>query len=289
MNIDELYIEFTSKMARLYVYQRAMNNTAKKEFKSAVDDSKSREKMAEEIKKFPARVDNMFFYSPITGEVVFFAQNISSHDQIIKDIIFHKNKQYQWILAEAYEVYEDFIESAYAYLGFIDHNSWPLADYGKIKLNELSHKEFGFFNQQAKNKKEMPHSALEILRKHFPDFSKYETDNKLEKNLKFYSVLIEHLRHIIVHNNGWVHDKKQFIEEVIKKAGLFNNGNYKEEYYDTGALFFGANEFETFITLIELKASKDFPELQISRFDTLLNSLMASAYLISNELNKIEK
>ena len=30
----------------------------------------------------------------------------------------HKNKQYQWLLAEAYELFEDFIESAYGFAGF---------------------------------------------------------------------------------------------------------------------------------------------------------------------------
>ena len=84
----------------------------------------------------------MCFTHPKDGTPYFFGHFKSTIEDRRLSVILHKNKQYQWLLSEAYEEFEDFIEAAYAYAGYADNNFWPLKDYGNISLQDLQNKEF---------------------------------------------------------------------------------------------------------------------------------------------------
>jgi hypothetical protein len=63
----------------------------------------------------------MTFYDAITGNVIFYDHKKLSIEDRYLHIFIHKNKQYQWLLAEAYEEYEDYLENIYAYYGKVNN------------------------------------------------------------------------------------------------------------------------------------------------------------------------
>jgi hypothetical protein len=288
MNIDEIYKEYCLKIAPLQMHQRSIKKITDDELKSLIKyaDSIKDSKFASE---FPASVDNFYFYDARDGVAKLLAFKSTSIEEKIKTTIFHKNKQYQWILAEAYEVYEDFLQNIYAYIGFNNKELWPLSDFGTVTLKELANKDFGYYQRQAQNKKDVPHSILSKLRCVLPDYAFIEVNNKLDRNIKLMIILIENLRHIIVHKNGIITDKKIFIESILKKAGLLNNGKYDKDLYDYISGFFGNNGNENIIVLLEVQVMTGLPiSVQIEPLRILIDTLSASVYAICEELKKNE-
>ena len=144
----------------------------------------------------------MLFYDAKTGEArsIFGRREISVEDRM-KAVVLHKNKQYQWLLVEAYEAFEDYIEDVYAYAGLIDKNLWPCRHFGNISLSELSNKDFNWFRNKIDTIRNKD-SISNQFRKVFSNIEEIETKNELNINLKLTIVLIENLRHIIVHKGG---------------------------------------------------------------------------------------
>jgi hypothetical protein len=286
MTVEDIFNNYSDKIAQLHLYQRAMKELATAEIKKLNEYAVSFSDKPE-ILELSSSYNNMYFYAARDGEAKLYAHKKSSVEDRIESVYLHKNKQYQWLLAEIYEVYEDFLEEIYAYIGSKDNSLWPLIDFGNVRLSDLKNKDFEYYLTQAKKKDDIPHSILNSIRQSFPDYYKLETENKLNKNIRLLIVLVEKLRHIIVHCGGVVKDKKEFIELVIRKAGFFNDGKYKKEYYDFIEGFFGAEQYSTTISLLEIRVMPELPILaEVDRFEILSNILSASAYAICEEINK---
>lgn len=189
----------------------------------------------------------------------------------------HKNKQYQWLLSEAYELFEDFIETTYAYAGYTDRSFWPLKDFGNVSLAELEEKDFTWFVHQAKIPQR---EILSRYRKKFPQLVYLETQNRLNINLSLAVVLIENLRHIIVHKKGIISNRRAFIEKVLKASGLYNNGNFCLKHTEFIEKFFGSGEYENTIYLLEVPVDPAYPDTYVDTFENLSNYLLAYAHLV---------
>lgn len=287
MLIQKIYENFSYKIAQLYLIWRGIKETTKNEITDLTEGKKTFSKNPI-LKELPCSVNNMFFYDAKNGVAQWFGHKTSTHDERILEVILHKNKQYQWILSEAYEAYEDYLEESYSYIGFNDKNLWPLTDFGNITLPELSAKGFDWFLKQAKKKKDRPYSILNLFRNISEEFSDLELNNKLNKNLKFIIIFIENLRHIIVHRSGSVKDKHVFIENTLKKTGLYNNGKYDQNIFKLIELFFGKNEFKNLIVLIESERNEEhFTLIDFDPLDYLLNPLMASSHMVFELVNEM--
>jgi hypothetical protein len=286
MNIEEIYKEYCLKIAPLHMHQRSIKKIIDEEIKNLIEYANSIKdnKFASEL---PASVDNFYFYGARDGCAKLLAYKSSSIDEKIKMTVLHKNKQYQWILAEAYEIYEDFLQNIYAYIGFNNNELWPLSDFGTVTLKELKDKNFEYFQKQAQNKKDIPHSILSKLRDILPNYTDIEIKNKLNKNIKLIIILIEKFRHIIVHRTGIIKDKKSFIESIIQKTGLLNNGKYDKDLYDYISGFFGKDEYENVIILLERQVMTELQiRVEIEPLNILINILSASVYAICEDVNK---
>lgn len=216
MDLDEIFESYSSKMTQLCLYQRAMQDIAKKELEKLAEYEKSLE-IHPELKEHSLSLHKMTFRIASNGEhFVYGRKKLSIEDRRLS-VFLHKNKQYQWLLSEAYEEFEDCIERLYAYAGFTNNDFWPLKDYGGITLSEIETKDFNWFEEQASNKKDAPSSIINKFRESFPLIKKTEEENKLNVNLRLAITLIEYLRHVIVHRGGTVHDKYKFKELVLKK------------------------------------------------------------------------
>ena len=209
MELNEIWTNFAERMAEIELFQRAAKDSAKNELLLITQYTNSL-KDNPELKELSASLHNMTFYDARTGIVRFYNHKERSLEDRYLHVLLHKNKQYQWLLSEAYEEFEDYLENVYAYYGRINNGFWPLKDYGNISLSELGEKDYAWHVEQARKKKDKPHSILNRFRKQFPGLKAIEATNKIQVNLSLAITLIEKLRHVIVHKGGKVSSKEEF-------------------------------------------------------------------------------
>lgn len=279
-DIDSLWADYTERMAEIELFQRATKDIASAEWKELI-------RYADQVKNYPdgqslsVSLHNMTFREARTGHLSVYRHRSLDLDTRQINILRRKNRQYQWLLAEAYEEFEDYIHNLYAYCGFVNCDFWPLCDYGSITLSDLKTKTFPWYVEQSKKKKGAPHSTLARFREKFPGLQPIEAKNAFEVNLALAITLIEKLRHIIVHNGGKAFNKRKFIEIVAKQAGVYNNGNVSEEAEGFINQFFGGDEYENAVALLEIQIRPELPfENYICRFGQLTNYLMAYGFLL---------
>ena len=141
--------------------------------------------------------------------------------------------------------------------------------------------EFNWYVEQSHKKKGAPRSILSSFRQSFPLLQRFEVDNKLEVNLVLAIILVEKLRHIIVHNGGMTKSKEAFIVLVAKEAGLLNNGNFAPQSRELIEQFFGADKYENLVALLEIQVRPELPfESYVCRFGILVNYLMSYGFLL---------
>src|SRR5687768_1425988 len=162
MEIAEIFSRYTDQVCEIHLYQRVLKTNARKDFEQLTQLGIQHEKIYEEepvLKEIPLSAHNFFFRTAQFDKKYWFYgyKERSLEDQKLA-VWRHKNKQYQWLLAEAYELFEDFIASAYGFAGFKDRNFWPLSDFGNISLLELDQQNLDWFISQAK--KSISHKIL---------------------------------------------------------------------------------------------------------------------------------
>lgn len=250
MNIESLFKQFTENAAQIYLYQRAIKSSTDNELKKLEEYEKSHGSIPD-FENFSKSLDAMYFLVASNGENLKFSVRKRSIEEMKRDITLHKNKQYKWLFVDIYEAFEDFVENAYAYAAFIDHNFWPLSDFGNISLEELKSIDHETLLKKAKNKRNAPRSILQQFRNKVPMISKMESENALEVNLKLAVTLCENLRHIIVHNGGIVSSRENFAKKVLEDCGLYNNGKYKKSHLKLINAFFGEGDYINTISFLE--------------------------------------
>jgi hypothetical protein len=285
MELTEIWKRFTDRMAEIELFHRAAKDSAQNELKEIQEYANLLEENSA-LKELSSSLHNMMFYDARTGLARFYHHQKRSIEERVLDVLLHKNKQYQWLLAEAYEEFEDYLENVYAYCGIVDKALWPLQDYGNISLMELPQKDFPWFAEQAGKKKRIPYSILKKFRIWFPQLESIEVSNKFNVNLRLAITLIEKLRHIIVHRGGKVANKSRFVQVVTEACGLFNNGNISQEHLGFITSFFGKDVYTNVILLLEIRIHPEVPiDIHVSLFEKLTGYLMAYAFLIFEEVD----
>jgi len=140
----------------------------------------------------------------------------------------HKLKTYQWLLAEAYEVFEDYIERVYADCGVRGSNLWVRPSGWKYDgSKDLSH----YYNPRRKNNG-TPYLQLNALRERSAHFRQYEARKGNHYRVKF--VLIEKLRHLIVHEGGYCNDFDSLmrsIQQQLNGVSMKDVLGYVDSYF----------------------------------------------------------
>ena len=137
VEIDEIYTAFANELAELELYRSAINETTQQELNRYSEYVKQTSDTADALPPYQSR-QVMIFRDPRTGEVIPYSFRESFAEDRFRIVEKQKNKQYCWLLVEAYEDFVDYIESIFAYLGKRDPNAWPMEDYGNVKLSELT-------------------------------------------------------------------------------------------------------------------------------------------------------
>lgn len=171
--------------------------------------------------KFFGSTHFMGFHRADNNEIVRYGKIKLFHEEMGFLLIKQRNRQYQWLLAEAHEAYEDFIEKISAIVGSKDASLWNTKQSKKIN-NASDYSDC--ITIIRKNSSEFSSTKLlNSLRSKFNKINYLEVNNALKCNLRFYLSLIEQLRHHIVHTKGLIIDTQDFIDKVICKSGLKKN------------------------------------------------------------------
>lgn len=94
-------------------------------------------------------------------------------------------------------------------------------------------------------------------------------------------ILVEKLRHIVVHRGGRAKSKEAFIELVAREAGLLNNGKVALESKGLIEQFFGTDKYANLVALLEIRVRPEWPiESYVCRFGILVNYLMSYGFLL---------
>ncbi len=277
-NAFEIYVKSISKIEYYRNFTKQISNSTYKQLQQLQEVHNG----LSDTKGIPVGWGNMLLRIPFDNSIVSIGDYVVTIEDKIESLYYYHNKQYQWLLVEAYEAFEQYLEKLYSYVGFIDNTFWVAKDFGTLSINEIQNQNMEWFINQTTKKKEKPYSILKQIRKKIDTLSTYEKDNAINKNLPLMVSLISELRHVIVHKNGFVSNKIDFIEKVLSKVGLYNNGNYKNESDDICFIksFFGLSRLDNMIVLLELEDTKNNLPIRVyyDKFEDLLECL--SSYVI---------
>ena len=227
---------------------------------------------------------NMLFRDLKTGSWVRYGFSRSTAEHHLSMIYKNKNKQYGWLLVEAYEEFECFLEGIYAHVGKTNPNAWHMEEFGRIKMSDLNHKSFEWFRDAVRQKyKFNSRGLLNRIREICPELRGLEEHNALQINLRVAIALTGELRNHIVHSRGIVDDLDEFIKCVLRPCGLWNNGNPRPELTEFIRRHFRATQQDITISLSEIQITP--PESPLREFydvwSELLEYLIAYAHAIA--------
>lgn len=226
----EIFNNFKNRMVEIEFSRRELKTIHENALKEAI-------KNADYIKTISAKSDgiynslhSMFFSHPDTGALAPYGFKEQTPDEKIENIKIQLNKQYCWLLAEAYEEFEDFLEHVYARVGYLCPDAWPMTDFGGISIRDIDSKHIDWFINQSTAKKNGSRGIVNQLNKEFPEIKELCEKNKHLGNIAFQLTVIEKMRHIVVHNRGQVKDREKFTEVVLKDFGISTNGESADNY-----------------------------------------------------------
>ncbi|MFA6196564.1 MAG: hypothetical protein WC656_07950 [Sulfurimonas sp.] len=216
-----------------------------------------------------------------------------SFEDLVKTTRLHHNKQYQWLLVEAYEAFEDYLSRLYAYVGYKDNTFWFAKDFGDISIDELKIKDLKWFENRVENKEKKPESIYIHFRKKMPLIELFEKNNPQNIDYKFKILLISKLRHQIVHTKGTISDIDKFTEKILKPFSQ-EKQEIKQEYKDDIFYFLREEDSKYHVWLLDYNYNEEktsntkYARLQeflieLSAYATLLKEI-STMYLSGNPL-----
>lgn len=280
--IREPFDILSSKLVEISFYKNFIENNTKAFIKN-------NSKQKEERKNLQTNDDfvsscNYICYNPYNGRAISLGNKTDTIESRVQTIECHYDKQCQWLLVEAYENFERYLKNLYAHIGYIDNTFWSASDFGNISINEIKNQHIEWFqSKKIKNTNDI----LKQIRKNIPVIGNAENKNKLRKPLRLITIIIEQLRHIIVHNNGKLENKKEFIEKIIKEGGLFKNGKYDTIIYENIDKLFYGDVVRLKKVISKGNYSAGIPiEINYDGFSDLLSNLGSYVIVIQTEVEK---
>lgn len=290
MEFNQAFENFSIKAVQLAVYHKAVHQLASSE---EIRLDQLEKAIAEHNPKYRDFISGVAvtYRSVLDGELKKLGAKANGIDEARKLNFLNHNKHLAWTLVELYEEFEKYLFSVYAIAGYKSTDFWPLGDFGSISLSILGEKEYDWFMRRAKSKKNAPLSILSHFRDRLENFSKQEQHNLLDNNFRFTTTLIEMFRHIAVHNGGCINNKEEFIDTLMKRAGIYQNGKYDRRLVSFVDYFLMDNDGVKTLrlcTVLDKSAEPPFNELDL--YKQLAERLIAHTELIHTHLtNHFEK
>jgi hypothetical protein len=237
----------------------------KRELENLSRRHKQLEGMANDDRKLLGTSLNVFhFRDPEDGSLVPYDVKQTDAKEAFKLMYVDANRQAQWHLVEAYEVFEDFAINVYIKIRQSTAEFRPSFD----KNAELT-------RLQLKNK---AGSVINVFRNTLDELKNFETDNVIGANFRLMLVLIEKMRHVIVHRRGQVDDIEGLFERVLKGACLYSDGTRGPIARRSIEGYLGTGDYQGLIVLLEQPIFKiGGLEATNDRLDNLLSALSTYA------------
>lgn len=284
MEVSEILNHFRNRLVEIQVYRSIVKDLTKEELMRLSEHEKTMSEMGDDYIKFLS-MQSMHFQDLSSGSLVRYGFVKSNAEHARDRVSEQKNRQYGWLLVEAYEEFEDFLERIYAHIGKADRNAWHLEDFGRVKLPELDDKPFDWYLNTVRRKYKLnQRDILTRIRQLYPELKSVEEHNIYKVHIRVAVELIENLRHRIVHTRGIVDDLDQFVTQILEKCGLWNNGNPKPDLRDFIRDYFYWESGTYTVWLSERRAAP--PQIPLDVYydvwDELITYLIAYAYGICN-------
>lgn len=224
---------------------------------------------------------NMICMDLLQNQKIVIGFKDASYTEHLQTLQLQHNRQYQWLLAEAYEAFEAYLIKLYAYCGYSEKSFWKDENFKGIATEEITRLELDWFIKKAKRKplEEM----LKQINVKVPSLSQIlairRRDDPLNIDYEFTIILISKLRHKIVHAHGYA-NKQEFIKSRLKEYPLANIlDTEKQSYIDIMNSIFGNGQFDNLIALLELHDPRQ-PMIFVDRLGNLLARLTSYAMLL---------
>lgn len=270
--IENRLDKFFNEVATIQHYQRLSANVAKQTITDLLNRERSLAHLPPDDRELlSSSVDLFSFYNPYTGTIHPYSHSKLTNKETARLVHLHKNKQYQWLLVEAYELFEDFVASLYELVR---------GDYEYFRLSKDGDAAMPF----SELKKKVP-LIITMMREKLPELATIEVENKINTNLRLYTRMTEKFRHIIVHKNGKTDDAEKMIADVLKWANLASDKVREPEARAQIANYVGVGDDAGVIVLVEqpIIQAGGFT-MNVNRHENLVNALMAHALVITKSL-----
>jgi hypothetical protein len=290
MCIEDIYISFTKTMNRRSMSHRLTKKMIENQRKQVLLDYK--ELFENNELDTPIYTDYMLFYSWIKQSIIHYDQNDTTLNSLWNDITYYHNKLYQWQLVSAFEAYEKYLKSLIPFLNILEKIDKKGCSASKI-LARLRNLLPEYEELELHTIKETPQEIAaqpmmsDVIDETGEIRKEYREQFFKDSNNRFYLALIEKMRHCIVHNNGQIENKEEFLKETLESIGLFNNGNYEKEYQKIVESYFTISGYKNEITLLEIPLITGVGfDAATGVLDNLFQILLNSAYHIYRELKE---
>ena len=287
IELDNTLSTFTNKLVDINNYQSFVKDATKRSFnhyQEQIERTKELDigDMASANRLFSRDIEN--------GDLLTLGGKNNSYDDLVQTVELHNNKQYQWLLVEAYEAFEDYINELYAYIGWKDNTFWVAKDFGNISIDELEEQDLEWFKKRVQAKQGTPESIYKQFRLKMKILKLLEKKNSQNIDYNFKIILIAKLRHIVVHNRGVIKDLDKFIETIFSEIGISQNGQNAEKYKSSILFYIGTTvDSENIVLLLEREHElvEGFPLMTYhDRLGNLIKELASYSILLRNLTQK---
>lgn len=279
--IQAAYATLTEAAALVQAERRQVKTLMEREFEFLVEQQERAK--AAGIQSGPVLL-NLFFRDMWQRRPIFYGFKDPSYDQLISGLAVSHNRQYQWLLVEAFELFEDFLLDAYACAGVLDDGIWTSQDLAVI--GSYAGQPASWWVVQARSLKRPPGAKLILERlRQLSGVRDIEERNAHGIDFKFVLLMIERMRHVIVHHRGRVSSKDEFATAIASAAGTLAGGKPKPEDAAFVSQYFGNGRLNSTILLLEHHLPRTGPALEhIDMWDELLGWMLSYAHMLSQRL-----
>ena len=259
-DLDHMFEDLKNKFVDINGYQVFIKGASKVTFAHYIEQKE----LAENATFDDYAGGNSLIFRDIENDQHHFSGKQSySFNDLIHSVTWHNNKQYQCLLVEAYEAFEDYVDELYEY----------------IKQNEE-----GFFDNVSKKD---PLKVLKKISTKISVISFLEKNNQQDCNYLFRTILISKLRHIIVHDGGFVKNIDELLEKTIGEMGLSGNRGDGKKYKDEMKFYLGEKDSKIFVLLLEHTQNNELPfNTYHDRLQYLVKDMLAYAKLLHDFIGR---
>lgn len=223
MILDKILINFIEEINIINYYTHLSHSNFKKYHTQFLSNMPPE---AETKMELPFSGANVFIMDPFDNhKSVSFGGVHVSGKEYGERLVENLNNNNRLLIVLSYEAFERYYLDLYAALGYLDKNLWNCADFGDVKMRDLTHKKINWFHNKVTNSKtgkKIPiRKILNSMRNNFNLFDKIE--RKGNTYLRMWTVYIQKLRHAIVHNQSIL--PLDIYDDVLKEAGYPRSGH----------------------------------------------------------------